>query len=357
MYAAQPRLISINLLFKRIFYHCCKRIGLFHLSGRLTRRGLRIVSYHGFSVADECEFSPRTFIRPVTFQKRMAFLERAGFSVLGLDRALDLLDEGTLPPRALVITIDDGFASLYSRAYPTLAKYSFPATIYVTTYYAERKNPIFKITVQYMFWKTRRKMIDLTGLGISRSGIVSLATEAEKSDRLWEILNFGDTACNEEGRVALCRKLGDLFDVDYDSIAQSRMFTILALEEIRELSKAGIDIQLHAHRHRFPRDRAIAMQEIADNRRVLEPLVTKPLVHFCYPSGVWSREQWPWLSEAGIRSAVTCDFGYNYRETPKYGLRRFGDSEGLSQIEFEAELCGFAQILRRMQRKRPAAAV
>jgi peptidoglycan/xylan/chitin deacetylase (PgdA/CDA1 family) len=279
----------------------------------------------------------------------MAFLRNAGFPVLGLDTALDLLDKGTLPPCALVITIDDGFASLYSCAYPTLAKYAFPATIYVTTYYAEKKNPIFNIAVQYMFWKTRKDTIDLTGLAASRSGIVSLATEADKADCLWKIIDFGDTACTEEERVALCRSLGERLDVDYDSIARSRMFTILTFEEIHELSKAGFDIQLHTHRHRFPPDRAIAMQEIADNRRALEPLVTKPLVHFCYPSGIWTREQWPWLSDMGIRSAVTCDFGYNYPKTSKYGLRRFGDSEGLSQIEFEAELYGFAQILRRMK--------
>jgi len=136
---------------------------------------------------------------------------------------------------------------------------------------------------------------------------------------------------------------------------RNRMFSVLTSDEIRDLSKAGVDIQLHTHRHRFPFDRPSAMQEIADNRRVLGPLVTKPLVHFCYPSGIWTREQWPWLSEMGIRSATTCDFGYNYHKTPKYGLRRFGDSEGLSQIEFEAELCGFAQILRRMKRALPAA--
>jgi hypothetical protein len=36
----------------------------------------------------------------------------------------------------------------------------------------------------------------------------------------------------------------------------------------------------------------------------------------------------------------------NLPDTPLLGLRRFLDSENISQIEFEAELCGFAQFLR-----------
>jgi len=71
---------------------------------------------------------------------------------------------------------------------------------------------------------------------------------------------------------------------------------------------------------------------------------------FCYPAGIWAKEQWPWLAETGIRSAVTCDKGFNYKKTPRYGLKRFGDDEHLSQIEFEAEVCGFTEIFRAMKR-------
>ena len=82
---------------------------------------------------------------------------------------------------------------------------------------------------------------------------------------------------------------------------------------------------------------------------MLEPLLAKTLVHFCYPSGIWAKEQWPWLAETGLRSAVTCDRGLNFGKTPRYGLKRIGDDEGLSQIEFEAEVRGFAEVLRAMK--------
>src|SRR5262249_20386051 len=116
--------------------------------------------------------------------------------------------------------------------------------------------------------------------------------------------------------------------------------------EIEDLARAGVDIQLHTHRHRFPLETAKAAQEIADNRAVLEGLVGKPLRHFCYPSGIWSEQQWPVLAANGIETATTCDPGLNYRSTPRLGLKRFCDAENISQIEFEAEVFGYTELLR-----------
>jgi peptidoglycan/xylan/chitin deacetylase (PgdA/CDA1 family) len=150
--------------------------------------------------------------------------------------------------------------------------------------------------------------------------------------------------------MRLAQTIGERAGVEYTPVVESRIFSLVNEAEIREMALAGIDIQLHTHRHIFPMDKARALGEIRDNRAALEPLVSRPLVHFCYPKGKWSEEQLPWLAEAGVRSAVTCDRGLNERETPKLALRRFGDDEGMSQIEFEAEICGFADMLRNCQR-------
>jgi peptidoglycan/xylan/chitin deacetylase (PgdA/CDA1 family) len=342
--------VAAYLCLKRILLHFCKMLGLFRLSDRLTRRGVRILCYHGFSMADESAFSKRTFIDPGTFEKRMAFLKREGFRVLGLDEALDLLDRDAVPPRSVVITIDDGFDSVYVKAWPVLKKYAFPATLYVTTYYAIEQNPVFNLAAQYLFWKTARTELDLAGLGMQGTGVISLRTNKDKAGLVEEILRHGNAACDEAGRVALVRKLAERLGVDYEGIRESRILTIMTLERIKELSAAGIDIELHTHRHGFPLDHDRAIEEIQENRAVLEPLLGKTLVHFCYPSGIWAKEQWPWLAETGMRSAVTCDLGLNFGKTHRYGLKRIGDDEGLSQIEFEAEVRGFAEVLRAMRR-------
>jgi hypothetical protein len=90
----------------------------------------------------------------------------------------------------------------------------------------------------------------------------------------------------------------------------------------------------------------VAMRELRDNENALERITGRRCVHFCYPSGLWSEKHWPWLQESGVQTAVTCEPGLNNFATPRYALRRFLDGEDISQIEFEAEIFGFAEVLR-----------
>ena len=121
----------------------------------------------------------------------------------------------------------------------------------------------------------------------------------------------------------------------------------MSIDEIRELVTSGVDIQLHTHRHGLSQDDPkLVEKEISDNRRALAS-VKAPLQHFCYPSGIYNPRQWPWLKALGIKSATTCKPGLNYSNTPRYELRRFLDSEDISEIVFEAELCGLLELLRR----------
>ncbi len=141
------------------------------------------------------------------------------------------------------------------------------------------------------------------------------------------------------------RALAERLDVDYDRVVRERVFNLVTLEEIQEMAAAGV--QVHTHHHQFPNDEAVARRQLADNRALLEPLTGRRLEHFCYPSGYWSARHWPWLSSAGFKTATTCEPGFNYPETPPLALRRFLDGEHISDLEFEAEMCGYKEILRR----------
>jgi len=332
---------------KRVFLRVSKVVGLFHLARRVTARGLRIICYHGIALADEARFRPQLFVSPATFGRRLRCLSAGGFPVLPLDGALDALDKGNLPACPTVITIDDGFYSVYTHGLQPLRRFSFPATLYVTTYYALKETPVFRLAVQYMFWKTGRAEADLSALNIASLGRLSLTDARQREQDMWRIIHYGETQCSEVERGALARTLGACLAVDYQHIVDLRSLTLVNATELREMAANGIDVQLHTHRHSFPDNEVAATQEILENKAALEPLVGKALTHFCYPSGKWSRDQWSWLATAGIRSATTCEPGLNYAETPRFALSRFLDGEHISQIEFEAEIFGYAELLRR----------
>ena len=326
-----------------------KWAGLFALARRLTSGQLRILCYHGLSLEDEHRFRPRLFIRPDLLRHRLRTLRSHRFPVLSLDRALERLAEGNLPPCATVVTFDDGFFSNFSPGLGILQEFDIPATVYVTTYYVAKGRPVFRLVVQYLFWKTRQVALDLTGLGLGRQGIVTLGDNAAKDAVMWEIIHEAEAHFDEDRRSALSKELARRLDVACDRLLASRSLNLMTSDEIRSMAESGIDIQLHTHRHRFPIDRGIIEREIGDNRACLEGLLGHPRSHLCYPSGQWSREQWPWLEAVHIRSGVTCDPGLNDADTPRLGLRRFLDADDLSQIEFESEIYGLSEILRRFR--------
>jgi predicted ATP-grasp superfamily ATP-dependent carboligase/peptidoglycan/xylan/chitin deacetylase (PgdA/CDA1 family) len=331
---------------KRAFYQICKWLGLFHVARRLTRDGLRILCYHGLSVSDEHRFNPLLFMRPETLRARLAYLANNAFPVISLDDAVAGLSAGTLPDCATVLTFDDGFGPSHQYLPSLLEELGFPATLYVTTYYCVKETPVFRLVVQYMFWKTPRKEVDLTTLPGNTQGRVSLETVAMKKRLAWEIIRHGENACDGVQRGDLMRRLGELLDVKYEAVLQTNAFNILTRQEVRELAAAGVDIQLHTHRHQLPLDETKAKKEVMECRAVLEPLVQKPLKHFCYPSGFWSEKQWRWLAAVGVETGTTCDIGLDYPRTPRLALKRLLDGEDRSQIEFEAEMCGLAEIMR-----------
>lgn len=73
-------------------------------------------------------------VSPSNFESQMAWLVRNGYRVVRLgDLAEFLAGNRPLPQRAVVVTFDDGYESVYRHAFPVLKKYGLPATAFVYT--------------------------------------------------------------------------------------------------------------------------------------------------------------------------------------------------------------------------------
>jgi peptidoglycan/xylan/chitin deacetylase (PgdA/CDA1 family) len=336
---------TLSSYLRRAILRLAKTLGMFWISRRLTRNGLRILCYHGFAEFDEHLFRPMTFIHAETFRARLKYLARHHYPVLSLEEALRRMDDGTMPKNATVITIDDGFSSTHRQAISTLAEFGFPATVYITTYYCVNRIPGFALAIQYMFWKTDVPEMDLDGLG-NLAGRVSLSDPETRIQTFMKIIHHGETVDKAE-RQQLTQRVGERLGVDYGKIIDRRSFDLMTLEELQFAADAGLYIQVHTHRHRFPLDEREVRFEIEECRHILKPIAKAPLVHFCYPSGYWREQHLPWLKALGIQTAVTCESGLNYKGDNLLTLHRFLDSDDFSPIEFEAEMSGFKEFFRR----------
>jgi peptidoglycan/xylan/chitin deacetylase (PgdA/CDA1 family) len=68
------------------------------------------------------------------FKRGMASLHDNAYRTLNLNRLIDHLRRGIpFPARSFVITFDDGYQSVYERAFPILQSYDFSAIVFLTT--------------------------------------------------------------------------------------------------------------------------------------------------------------------------------------------------------------------------------
>jgi peptidoglycan/xylan/chitin deacetylase (PgdA/CDA1 family) len=94
--------------------------------------GINILMYHQIGDFAPMAAHRSTYCHHRRFAVQMAYLARFGYRVLRLQDALACLaGERELPPRAVVLTFDDGYESFYEYAYPQLARYGFPAMVYL----------------------------------------------------------------------------------------------------------------------------------------------------------------------------------------------------------------------------------
>ena len=264
---------------KQSLYAGARAAGLFRLSRLLTRGGLRIVCWHGTSLAEEHRVFPGLFLSPDTLERRLLALHR--YPVLPLEEAVRRLRAGTLPPAAVALTIDDGFHGTLRHAWPALQRHGFPATLYATSYHVRSGTPVFRLLVQWAFRESSEPVLDLSQLGAGMVGAVRMTDGGERTEAMWRIIRHAEEGLSEPERQALADRIAAALGVDLGPVRAGRWLSLAGLDELRSAAREGLDVQLHTHRHRFPASRELALREVRDNRAVLEPLAGHPLRHFC----------------------------------------------------------------------------
>jgi peptidoglycan/xylan/chitin deacetylase (PgdA/CDA1 family) len=323
---------------KQALLTAARASGLSVLARKATGSQLRILAYHGLWVTPGHQFGNRTFISPEQFEARMIRLKQSGLPVLPLGDAVNRLARGSLPEAAVVITIDDGWASTYTHMLPVLEALDLPATLYATTWYSGRELPVVGLAVHYLRAAAGRSDVDCRA---KTAQIEALPID----QRLGALRRFGAELGVDEAWLSL------------------RQFHIMSPDELAEASRRGLDIQLHTHRH-IDVNRKIdtLAREVTENREFLRSAIGEyHYVHFCYPSGTTHERAGAVLAANGVRSATVDQTGLNAPGADCFALRRLLDGRSVSDAEFDAYLSGVlhytASLRALMARKRREAGV
>jgi peptidoglycan/xylan/chitin deacetylase (PgdA/CDA1 family) len=281
---------------------------------------------------------------PAEFEAQMRWLAHRYNVISGRQLVESLRESQPLPPRALMITFDDGYSCFLATAVPILRRYNLPATLFVATEFTSNPTkPFWWDTLHKALTRTKREEIEVPGIGrlLLRSseeratayetlvGAVERA-DAEETDRLVEAIAqaSGVEPSNEKRRL------------DWD--------------EVRALSESG-DVSIGPHTRRHPiLSRATGERmrdEIEGSWADLNTRLSRPLPLFAYPNGqahAISRANVDAVRATGIPGAFTMMAGHNAPgKTDPYMMYRIGATPGLSLNRFKLRISSMGSLLRR----------
>jgi peptidoglycan/xylan/chitin deacetylase (PgdA/CDA1 family) len=329
-----------------------RTLGLFKISRYLTRSQLRILCYHGGVIGDEHSYNPKLFCSADTLGKRMKWMQARGFQFVSLDEGVKQQTRAAAcAPLRTVVTFDDGWYSTASELLPVLSKLKIPSTLYLSTQNFLEGWPILTVTVRYTMWKAGPRTVTMRNWGRGVDGEYALRDPAERNRLARQVVAaIQDMASGREQICAALDRFAEDLGVPASALQiESRRFDYLTPQELAGIQRMGCSIESHGHVHDYPKGQPLEFA--ADLRQCEDVIVGLGLErprHYCYPSGEFGDEASKVLGDMGIRSATTCVPGLIGVVDQKrcHYLPRFLDGEDVHQLEFEAEMSGFTELLR-----------
>lgn len=258
---------------------------------------------------------------PVSTFRAIATQLASRYQVLPLTEMAAILQAGEkLPPRAVALTFDDGYASNYELAFPILSELGLPATIFLTTGFVDGTHPLW-------FQEVDRSMNDASGL----------------QEALTRLKKLPD----DEMRLEVQRRVHELAPAK----TIPAVTRALSWNQVREMQKSGlICFGGHTHTHPIlarctPEQQREEIQTCRD--RIQAELGQTPRL-FAFPNGGpgdFTETTVELLKEAGFQTACTMINGRLGAESTMLQWPRYGSPESL--WEAEATVSGAFELVRR----------
>lgn len=197
----------------------------------------------------------------------------------------DLAQHKPIPPRAFVMTFDDGFENNYSVAAPLLRKFKVPAIYYVTSGFIEHNLMSWVDQIDHAIENTNRSEINIAGINQP----ISLRTREEKIKALDQIRMVAKSDkqwfSNKELHIA---EISEACEVNPVQSLDSPIDQKMSWAQVRELSLDPLfQIGGHTHTHAimsFLNHKDLQF-EISHCLNLIGSSGAKFHGHFSYPEG------------------------------------------------------------------------
>jgi len=286
---------------------------------------LSIITYHHVAEHDASyPYDPNVAdATPAQFRRQMETLARYG-TPIGIDDLIRAIGGAALPRNPVMVTFDDGYRSCHDVALPILRAVGVRATFFVTTSFITERRMYWWERISILLRKSQRKTCVL---GYPRPRVIEL-DHPYAHDALTDIIK--DTPDLDVDRFL--DELAVALDVEWTREIETSHadHLIMTWDQVRALTRAGMDVESHGRRHRVLQtlDDATLEDELGGSRRELEAQLGRPVRALAYPVGRRIN------GEHRIRNALTAA-GYQIGMSNQSGVNRWWPPQlrGLAPID------------------------
>ena len=152
------------------------------VTGQHLREQLTVFAYHDVREDVKREYAADQYAMSAeNLAMHFSWLRDNNYTVVSLDRVLAAISgRRALPPKAVLLTFDDGLASVYTTAYPLLKLFAYPALISVVTSWIETEVEVryenhLLSSRDFLTWEQMREM--------QNSGLVEIVSHSHDMHR------------------------------------------------------------------------------------------------------------------------------------------------------------------------------
>ncbi len=333
---------AVKAALLRISHHA----GINRLTRWAFRRRLIVLCYHSVVENVRADFTYRNAVRRDEFEDHLVLLNRLFRPVSCAEVKEAVSGAGTLPPKAVLVTFDDGFRNNFTHAAPLLKRYSVPAVFHLTTGHVGKDSLLWTQEVVEIVLNWRRETIPMPG------GLADATVPADRQPRFGmaeKIRKLLKAIPDEEKDryLELLRESEPLRDCRFDP----DLYQFMDWEQARSLHRDGFEIGSHTVNHPILSrlgTRSLK-SELEESKAKIEAEIGAKCEVLAYPNGMdpdHSPEVASAARTAGYRLAFTMAGRINPPQLGPVPISRVGVAGLASRYVFHTRVSGLHGLLK-----------